>query len=101
MDDNIVNLPYSKNDWQVRTTPRIHKKIWKLPAKVQELWEALVRDLRKLGPIQYEWPNYSKLEDNIFHCHLNYRYVAVWKLVDKEIRLLEVTYVGSRENAPY
>lgn len=101
MDDNIVKIPYSDRDWEVSVSSRMLKKIERLPPKVRKLWQVLARDLKILGPIQHEWPNYSKLGDDLFHCHLNYRYVAVWKLVNKEIRLLEVTYVGSRENAPY
>ena len=29
------------------------------------------------------------------------RYVAVWKVADYEIRLMEIRYVGSHENADY
>ena len=39
-----------------------------------------------------------------YHCHLNKghpRYVAVWKVTDYEIRLMEIRYVGSHENADY
>jgi hypothetical protein len=36
-----------------------------------------------------------------YHCHLNYSFVVVWEVVDEKIRILEVTYVGSREDAPY
>jgi hypothetical protein len=27
--------------------------------------------------------------------------VAVWEVIDKEIRLVEVSYVGTHEKAPY
>jgi len=72
-----------------------------LPKNVLENLEELVLDLVKLGPIQNEWHNFSKLTRERFHCHLNYRYVAIWEILDKEIRIMEVTYVGSREGAPY
>jgi hypothetical protein len=36
----------------------------------------------------------------LYHCHLSYRYVACWTWRKKEI-VIEVYYVGSRENAPY
>ncbi len=48
-----------------------------------------------------EWNNYSKLGQGQHHCHLTRSYVACWKEVDKEIKILEIYYVGSRENAPY
>lgn len=44
---------------------------------------------------------YSKLTHDRYHCHLNYRFVAVWEVIDDKIQVLEVTYVGSREDAPY
>ena len=71
------------------------------PVPVVRLFEALLVDLIKLGPVQHEWPNYSKLTHGRYHCHLNYRFVAVWEVIDDNIRVLEVIYVGSREDAPY
>lgn len=102
MVDNIANMPYSKNrTWEVRIAKQIQKRLHKLPKPVQFLFEALILDLIKLGPIQHEWPNYSKLGDGSYHCHLNYRFVVVWIVLSEEIRILEVKYAGSRENAPY
>ena len=101
MDDNIVNLPYSDQSWKVKIRGRVYKSVQNLPIKVQLIWMELIMDLKTSGPVQYQWPNYSKLDQKRFHCHLNYRYVAVWVQVDKVDRTLEVTYVGSREKAPY
>ena len=72
-----------------------------MPANAQVLFDTLIRDLQLTGPVQHEWHNYSKLPHARFHCHLNRNYVAVWQVVDNEVRILEVTYVGSRESAPY
>lgn len=88
-------------NWQVNVSKRAAKKAKVLPKKVMHLFEALLLDLTKTGPIQHEWANYSKLTKGRFHCHLNYSYVAVWEVTDQEIRILEVIYVGSREDAPY
>lgn len=77
------------------------KRARKLPRPVLELFEALLLDLSKIGPNQHEWPNYSKLSHGHYHCHLNYSFVAVWEVIDNRIPILEVTYVGSREDAPY
>jgi hypothetical protein len=41
---------------------------------------------------------------DIYHCHLNSgkpRYVAIWKVVDKHKRYMEIRYVGTHENADY
>ncbi len=88
-------------DWQVVISRKAAKRSKKLPKKVWELFEALLLDLSKMGPIQHEWPNYSKLTLGRYHCHLNYSFVAVWEVIDNEIKIVEVTYVGSREDAPY
>ncbi len=50
------------------------------------------------------WSNYGKLGRNRHHCHLKKghpTYVAVWEVKGYEIKLVEVTYVGSHEKAPY
>lgn len=87
--------------WQIVVSKKAAKRAKKLPPKVMEVFEELLLDLERIGPIQPEWSNYSKLPEDRYHCHLNYSFVAVWEVVNNEIRILEVTYVGSRENAPY
>lgn len=87
--------------WTVHVSKKAAKRAKKLPRPISQLFEALLLDLMKTGPIQHEWANYSKLTYGRFHCHLNYSYVAVWEVVNNEIKVLEVTYVGSREDAPY
>ncbi len=88
-------------DWKVRVHKKAAKRAEKMPLNVRVIFGALIRDLVQYGPAQPEWPNYSKLTHARFHCHLNYSYAAVWEVVDNEVRILEVTYVGSREDAPY
>jgi len=44
------------------------------------------------------------LYPELHHCHLKKgrpTYIAVWEINDKEIKLVEVTYVGTHEKAPY
>lgn len=94
---NILN----KTNWVVKVSKKVNKDSLKIPSDVQILFLALVIDLENMGPVQKEWPNYSKLTHGRYHCHLNYRFVAVWEVVDKEVRILEVTYVGGRKDAPY
>jgi mRNA-degrading endonuclease RelE of RelBE toxin-antitoxin system len=45
-------------------------------------------------------PFVNKLYDNVYHAHIKYKWVSVWQ-VDKEEKIILVTYIGSRENAPY
>lgn len=82
----------------------INKKTLKglssLPFNVQQKLNLLVKDLRDLGPILTRWPNFSKLGNDKYHCHLGYSWVACWKNI-KGTLIIEVYYVGSRESAPY
>ena len=74
--------------------------------EVQERLFALVLEMKKLGPKRNTWPNYGKIRGkrDCHHCHLKKgkpTYVAVWKVTDKENKLVEVRYVGTHENADY
>lgn len=73
----------------------------KLPQNVQDAFESFLVDLQDDGPVRGDWPNYSRLSEKSHHCHLTYRFVAVWSEEEKQLILIEVKYVGSRENAPY
>lgn len=86
--------------YYIKVKRKLERQLAKLPVKVQARFFALVEDLRSNGPVQSSWPNYSKLKDQSYHCHLNYRYVACWRHENETI-IIEVYYVGSREKAPY
>ena len=64
------------------------------------LFDELVEDLEKSGPVQTTWPNYGKLGKDTYHCHLNYSFVACWTHKGKTLEI-EVYYAGNREDAPY
>ena len=85
---------------EVEITKKALKNLKKLPKNIQAAFYVLIGSLEKYGPVQSDFPNYSKLENNRYHCHLTYRYVACWKCYKKSIEI-EVYYVGSREKAPY
>ena len=76
------------------------KNIQKMPKDIQFNFESLVNDLREKGPIRKEWPNFSKLGKNEYHCHLSYKWVACWYYENDSV-IIEVYYAGSRENAQY
>lgn len=86
---------------KVVTKTKILKAARLMPIKEQILFARLVKDLAEKGPVLPHWPNYKKLTNtNTYHCHLSYHWAACWIETLKGIEV-EVTYVGSRENAPY
>ncbi|NDE91573.1 MAG: hypothetical protein EB059_10655 [Alphaproteobacteria bacterium] len=87
--------------WKVAFTSKAAKQVQKLPAREHDLVALLVGELELLGPVRSDWKNYSKLGVDTYHCHLSYRWVACWRVEDKQLKLIEIYYAGSRENAPY
>ncbi len=86
--------------YQIYIKNRILKNIVKLPFSVQQKFAGLLYDLRETGPQQYEWPNFSRIGENQYNCHLSRKWVACWQC-EKDSITIEVFYAGSRENAPY
>ena len=86
--------------YRVMVKKSVTKRLRKCPESVQILFDELTEDLRKNGPVQSSWRNYSPLGKNMYHCHLNYSYVACW-YHEKDTIEIEVYYAGSREDAPY
>ena len=90
--------------WSINTSKRVAKQIAGLPEPVRESLLRLLVQIEQRGPVCGNWPNYSALTGNRYHCHLKKgrpTYVAVWQVDDKCIRLVEVVYVGTHEKAPY
>lgn len=95
--------------WTVELTHQAEKQLKKLSISVQSVVLLLVKDLEIYGPAPgKQWPNYSKLSgkrnEDLRHCHLikgKPTYVCCWKVIDKKIKMIEVYYVGTHENAPY
>jgi len=90
--------------WAVKITKKGSKAIPKLPKSIQQSLFLLLREIESFGPVRGNWKNYGKLGDTLHHCHLKKgrpTYIAVWEINDKEIKLVEVTYVGTHEKAPY
>ncbi len=86
--------------YTVNIKKKVIKNLKRLPGSIQEQFKALTGDLINKGPIQKDWHNFSKIGKNKYHCHLTRSYVACWKN-EKESIIIEVYYVGSREDAPY
>jgi hypothetical protein len=86
--------------YEVFFTKRVVKQVKELPDFIQKKLAVLVDDFCERGPIRTEWPNFSKLGKDEFHCHLARKWIACWRCERKSI-IIEVYYAGSRENAPY
>ncbi|CAN2042697.1 Cytotoxic translational repressor of toxin-antitoxin stability system [Candidatus Magnetomoraceae bacterium gMMP-15] len=90
--------------WNVRSTKKAKKQTAKLPANIKAALFILISEITHKGPVRGNWPNYSSLRNNRHHCHLKKgrpTYVAVWEVINKQIRLVEICYVGTHEKAPY
>ena len=90
--------------WTVKMSRSAEKQKMKLSKPVQQILFALLHDIETAGPVRGDWPHYGKLSESKHHCHLkkgNPTYVAVWVEIDKKVKLVEVTYVGTHEKAPY
>jgi mRNA-degrading endonuclease RelE of RelBE toxin-antitoxin system len=94
--------------WDVQIHKKAAKQVKKLPKAVQAATLLLLRDLELNGSKPSDgWKHYGKLKgmkSDLRHCHLSRgkpTYVCCWEVIDKKIRLLEVYYVGTHENAPY
>ena len=91
--------------WTVLYSRKAAKQRGQLSVRWRKVLVALVAEIKKGGPVRGNWPNYSKLGAGKHHCHLNKKgnptYVAVWEVTDRAIKIVEVSYVGTREKAPY
>ena len=97
-------------NWQVRFSTSAKKQYKKLKKSgrarpnIIDIIDFLMLELEKNGPERKDWPNYSKLSTDTYHCHLkNGRptYVACWKVFNSQLKHIEVYYVGTHEGAPY
>lgn len=91
-------------NWTVVFSSKARKQVKKLPKSVQDNLAALVADIQTTGPVRGDWPNYSKLSAIEHHCHIRKgrpTFVVVWEEKDRKIKLVEVTYAGTHEKAPY
>jgi len=92
--------------WQVDFSNKAAKQAKKLPPEIRDRLYALKVDLGQTGPEQLSWRNYGLIvgADDVHHCHLNSghpRYVAVWKVIDRLIQVIEIRYVGPHGGVNY
>ena len=92
--------------WTVKLSRKLQKKIEKLPPRPRKRLNFLVKEIQQYGPVQDKWPNFGKLRGKIdcYHCHLKKgdpTYVAVWKVTEYEIKIVEIKYAGTHEGVDY
>jgi mRNA-degrading endonuclease RelE of RelBE toxin-antitoxin system len=93
--------------WTVELTAKVNKQKERLPQRIRARLNALLHAIEADGPLQPSMPHFGKLRNQPgewYHCHLNRgrpTYVAVWQVKDKTAVLVEVTYAGTHEKAPY
>lgn len=90
--------------WTVHITAKAQKGLRGLPEIVKRALALLLADMEDTGPVRGNWPNYGKLGPSRHHCHLKKgkpTYVAVWIEDQGKVKVIEVTYVGTHEKAPY
>jgi len=103
---HLLGYPYIQMKWTVGVTNKADKQLKKLPEFVRSAFVLLARELEEYGPYRSNWSHYGKLKNsgNRYHCHISSgrpTYVVCWEITDKTIRVMEVYYVGTHENAPY
>ena len=90
--------------WQVIFTSKARKNFKKLPRLIKERTVFLINEIQYIGPIRNNWTNFSKLQNDGYHCHIKKgrpTYVVCWRVIDKKNNIVEVYYVGTHEKAPY
>ena len=95
-----------ESSWQVKFTGKAKKQKENLPIAIAAALYALRKELAVEGPERINWPHYGKIKGkpDMYHCHLNWGrpcYVAVWKVTNRSVKLMEIRYVGTHENADY
>ena len=98
--------------WLVLEPKAVKKQVEKLGKQrpdIKAAYDTLLEDLKELGPEAKNWHHFGKLTTgkrvpDMYHCHLNKgapRYVAVWRVEDQTVEIMEVRYVGTHEGADY
>ena len=92
--------------WTVDVVGQAKKAIRKgmITGRAADALGQLIKELVKLGPYRSNWPNYTKMNDEDYHCHIKKgkpTYVVCWRISSKKGRKIEVYYAGTHEKAPY
>lgn len=90
--------------WTVNLIGQAKKFDKNLSQQATESFLFLLKELKIDGPYRSNWPNYAKMLDDDYHCHIKKgrpTYVVCWKQYNKKYKIIEVYYAGTHEEAPY
>lgn len=90
--------------WTIKISTKLEKTINGFSDRVKEKLIVLFKDLEIKGFNQPTWPNFGKLGESLYHCHIKKgrpTYVVCWRIKDYKNKIIEVYYVGTHEKAPY
>jgi hypothetical protein len=92
------------DNWTVNLVGQAKKFDKTLSQQAAESFLLLLKELKNDGPYRANWPNYTKMTEDDYHCHIKKgrpTYVVCWKIYDKKYKIIEVYYAGTHEKAPY
>lgn len=94
------------NTWVINIVGQAKKSGKSLSKEALKSFTVLLLEMRMLGPYRNNWPNYTKMKNKVedYHCHIEKgrpTYIACWRIVDKNEKIIEVYYAGTHEKAPY
>lgn len=90
--------------WAVNLVGQAKKADKNLSKEAAISFVTLLKELQLEGPYRATWPNYTKMANDNYHCHIKKgrpTYVACWRIIDKNKKMIEVCYAGTHEKAPY
>ncbi|MDR1044839.1 MAG: cytotoxic translational repressor of toxin-antitoxin stability system [Candidatus Adiutrix sp.] len=95
--------------WEIKFSNKARKQKELLPDDISPILDALTYELKTEGPERRNWPHCGNIKGqgkktDMRHCHLNKSrpvYVVVWVVVDNDVQIMEVRYVGPHEHADY
>lgn len=90
--------------WTVNLIGQAKKFDSNLSSFAKNAFFTLLKELKMSGPYRINWPNYTKMTGDDYHCHIKKghpTYVVCWKIYDKKYKIIEVYYAGTHEKAPY
>ena len=73
----------TKINWTVDLAGQAKKAFRELPEHTAKTFRLLLEELELNGYQRYNWPNFGKLKNSIYHCHLEKgrpTYVACWRI---------------------
>lgn len=98
------NKSMAETTWTIALIGQAKKADKNLSKIAAESFVLLVSEMKSHGPYRKDWPNYTKMPNDHYHCHLKKSrrptYVVCWQ-VYKVQKIIEVYYAGTHENAPY